>query len=107
VQSPSARTRSPQPARPGWCGWCGAPPLTAGRREREIAAVFGASTNELALVALLLVLVVLAPKVPRIGEWLGTLLVRGDPGPARVDDADEPGAEPHRGDGAPGDEPPR
>jgi hypothetical protein len=41
-----------------------------------------ASPNELALVALLLVIVLVAPKVPRIGEAVGGWLARrsaGDP----------------------------
>jgi len=52
--------------------------------------VLGASSGELALVGLLVVMVVLAPKVPRFGEWVASLLSPSRPGEtAEGDDGEE------------------
>ena len=50
--------------------------------------VLGASSGELAMVAMILILVVLAPKVPRIGERIGAWFGhRGQPEPPAADEA--------------------
>jgi hypothetical protein len=41
------------------------------------------------LVGVLLLMVVLAPKVPRFGEWIAGLFSRRDAGEAERDDAEE------------------
>jgi hypothetical protein len=46
---------------------------------RDIPGVLGASHSELALVGMLFLMVLVAPKIPRIGEWLGARFERPDP----------------------------
>ena len=67
----------------------------------------GASTNEIILVALLLVLVLLAPKISRIGEALGALFAgrkdsrRADRPASQPPGRGSPSAPPRRGDTPP------
>jgi hypothetical protein len=42
--------------------------------------VLGASNSELALVGMLFLMVLVAPKIPRIGEWLGARFEQPGPG---------------------------
>ncbi|MEJ7728727.1 MAG: hypothetical protein WKG00_05885 [Polyangiaceae bacterium] len=44
--------------------------------------MLGASNSELALVGMLFLLVLVAPKIPRIGEWLGSRFESSGPGGA-------------------------
>lgn len=43
--------------------------------------MLGASHSELALVGMLFLMVLVAPKIPRIGEWIGARFERGPADP--------------------------
>ena len=66
---------------------------------RDIPGVLGASNSELALVGMLFLMVLVAPKIPRIGEWLGARFEQPGPG-------EPPAPEPGPRDGRGSQEPP-
>jgi hypothetical protein len=73
------------------------PRLDRARGARDIPGVLGASNSELALVGMLFLIVLVAPKIPRIGEWLGARFEQpGGSGPP----AAPPPAPPRDGQGS-------
>jgi len=79
----------------------GARALDRTRPARDIHGVFGASHSELALVGMLFLLVLVAPKIPRIGEWIGARFEPGDPSAPRSGRSDAPSSSPSTQPGPP------